>query len=135
MLDYNPSYKMTKVVVVMLLLLLMLTYVQCHYNNNIRSLSSSSNAISYSNKNHFNNKKMKEILQESNPLKIVTRVPRSLYVGTFIGIESFIQTALVMLPIGLSIHISHYISLYIYLSNHLLHYTSVYAFHLYLHIF
>jgi len=114
---------MTKLVVVILLLLLMLTYVQCHYNNNIRSLSSSSNAISYSNKNHFNNKKMKEILQENNPLKIITRVPRSLYVGTYIGIESFIQTALVMLPIGLSIHLSH-IHHYTSISNHLLHYAS-----------
>lgn len=35
-----------------------------------------------------------------SPLKIVSRIPRSLYIGTFVGIESFIETALVMLPIG-----------------------------------
>lgn len=85
----------------LLLLLIILINVRSTSNNNIRTLANT-NVISYNSKNHFNDNKNKKILKDNNinTIKIVSRLPRSLYIGTYVGIESFIQTAVVMLPIG-----------------------------------
>ena len=75
-----------------LLLILLATLYSNSNIPTIRTLAATkTNIASY---NNYNDKIV-------SPTEVITRFPRSLYIGTYSGIESFIQTALVMIPIGL----------------------------------